>query len=225
MTGNGKPNPLMAHHLVRAMVQDGGVVTLTQLKRRGLSRGAAGLPARLLDEGTDRSRHLVPVLYFASDLKTIKQPQWVLRHLALFFEAGRLLGIDRGDWQVVKPGSDAQTADGVWARGPVGAGLDYAAEIDTGYPWDKVLSKIKTAGPPGFHISLTEPEATRLGYLGLIWSTDSRVRADRLRRKLMAWLDFEQLQPSTSQRAAGVKVYQWTGKGRTFTVWTLIAKL
>ncbi|MFC4454122.1 hypothetical protein [Deinococcus sonorensis] len=202
------------------------IMTLEQLTRLGLQRGVAAmdLTLELRTLPLNRSPKLLERTFVALKYETLyRQPTPKLKHLALLAEGARLVGVSPSDWREVTTHGSGATPDAVWIRGPSGAGLDWALEVDTTYGWDRVATKFGDFGPRGFRVPGRSGSAAPLGYRGVVWIVTNRHRQARVGR----WLyraGFS-VAPPGRPLPLGVSAFRWSGSGQTLEVWVVCALL
>lgn len=157
------------------------VLTTAQLDRRGLLGAAEvlGLPIVTLSLRTlvtvpSSERQLEFVALDAVTLENHSPEK--LMELAILGEARAILNKSGARFRRITSGRGGLMPDAVLVNGPVGAGLDGAVEVDTGYAEDKVLDKAEGfAHPPAI------PRVdSHLGFAESLWVVTSLVRARNL---------------------------------------------
>ena len=203
------------------------VMTLEQLTRLGLQRGLAAMKHFSTRRTTSLNRspkRLTPT-FVALKFETLhRQPTSTLKHLALLADGARIIGLSPKDWKVVTTHASGATPDAAWIRGPTSAGMDWAMEVDTTYPWKKVKRKFEDFGPSGLRFPGSTRTPAHLGYLGVVWIVTNRHRQARVGEWLQATAGFK-LAPPGPTLPAGVRAYVWSGCGQRQQVWVVCAQL
>jgi hypothetical protein len=212
---------------VHRLLDAGGVMTLDQLTRLGLQRGLAAMKHHSTTRTTtlNRSPKRLTPTFVALEFGTLhRQPTSKLKHLALLADGTWRIGLCPDDWTVVATHASGATPDAVWVRGPRSAGMDWALEVDTTYPWSTVQRKFEDFGPPGLLFAGSLRTAARSGYLGVVWMVTNHLRQARVGEWLQATAGFK-LAPPGPALPVGVQAYVWSGGGQRQQVWVVCAEL
>jgi hypothetical protein len=212
---------------VRRLLDGGGVMTVDQLTRLGLNRGLAAMEHHTTKRTTtlNRSPKRLTPTFVALKLETLhQQPTSTLKHLALLADGAWRIGLSPKDWRVVSTHGSGATPDAAWIRGPRSAGMDWALEVDTTYPWETVQRKFEDFGPPGLLFPGSLRTAARSGYRGVVWIVTSPLRQARIGEWLQATAGFTTVRPGPTLLPE-VQAYVWSGRGQSQQVWVVCAQL